>query len=417
MNRAVALRARTQRGGVYVERSMSGIVDGQGFDTWESLADWLVRPMPDTIQVVFELQSFTEAILSLIPKDKMEEINTNARAIYGKTKIFSTAQMVAVTVWTKDKYNAQTTREVSIYGLNKFTFDTPAPDGLNELEKLGNEVLDILRTNLKIEPTKLTSPAGLVEDKLYAANVPTIWTRKDADFDMACKYALRASGAQWYQDFATEQGEVYNYDLVSAYPSVIRNLPDTDNAVVTHSTTPIRCQWAVAKGTLEITQAISPVPSTDDKGLFVFGKTGTFPDSYITSEEAAWLKKYNVGSFKMDDGYFFTFKNGRKPFAPVMDDLFAVRKQTTGMAAAIAKNMGQGVSGKLDQRGKDKKYGRFFNSVLALMLRSRTRLQVGSFIYDNGLQDGLIKIVLDEVKSHKKIELPNTGEIGTWRIK
>lgn len=417
MNAAVGLIARKQSGGVYVERSLAGIVEGQSFDTWEALADWLVQPMPDTIQVVFALQTFTEAVLSFIPKLEMETLTETARVTYGKTKIFSTPQMLAITVWTRDKYNRQTEREVSIYGLNRFAIDHPEPQGVKELETLGNTVLGILRETFKVEPTKLTSPAGVIEDRLWSANIPTIWTRKDDIFRKACQYALYASGAQWYQDFDSERGEVYNYDLVSAYPHVIRNLPDTDHAEITYSTVPVKCHWAIAKGTLELTSPICPIPSTDVHDTYIFGKTGVFPNHYVSSEEVQWLKKYGIGSFKMDDGYFFTFKSGRKPFNSVMDELFSIRKQSKGMAAAIAKNMGQAVSGKLDQRGRDKKYGRFFNSVLAMMVRSRTRLAVGSFIYDNNLQDSLIKTVLDEVKSHKKLDIPNTGEIGTWRIK
>ena len=85
------------------------------------------------------------------------------------------------------------------------------------------------------------------------------------------------------------------------------------------------------------------------------------------------------------------------------------------IVSTLSKRIANGLSGKLDQYNDDSSFGELFNPILALMVRSRNRLNVGSFIYDNKMQDDAAKVLVDSVYSVRNLELPEKSLPGEWR--
>ena len=73
------------------------------------------------------------------------------------------------------------------------------------------------------------------------------------------------------------------------------------------------------------------------------------------------------------------------------------------------------MSGKLDQYNNDSSLGEFYNPILALMVRSRCRLAVGNFIYENGLEDSLVRVQVDSVYCEKDLDIPEESLPGEFR--
>ncbi len=76
----------------------------------------------------------------------------------------------------------------------------------------------------------------------------------------------------------------------------------------------------------------------------------------------------------------------------------------------------QGLSGKIDQDNQDGSLGELYNPILAAMTRSRCRLAVADFIYDNDLLDDLLATQVDGCETLKEVQLENNSSMGSWRL-
>jgi hypothetical protein len=127
-------------------------------------------------------------------------------------------------------------------------------------------------------------------------------------------------------------------------------------------------------------------------------------NEYLTSDQLRWIEYWQAGDFKLDDGYILTFTNDRKPYQETVNSLYDQRLalQENEIATFLAKNIAQGLSGKLDQVNDDGNFGDFCNPVYAAMVRSKTSLRIGHHINQwvragQINQNDLVNINLDEV--------------------
>lgn len=416
MKGIVGYTAKATPNGVELNRSYAGVEEHYLATDWDDLADWLTVYYPNSLHIVWNLDHFANNIFSLLPADKRKELTTSNKVLYNRAKIFYVDRLLGITVMKPIDGNKYQREETNLYAIQRWLPGViKAPPTAGGVAELGEQILEAL-AQINIEPEKLTSPIGIQGQMLAQYNLPTIWSNEDGLFIDACNYCLNVARYEWRQEFKARKGEVYNYDLISAYPYFISNLPDTDKCSITYSKSLIPADYAILKGEVEINSTITPIPCDTTDGDFAFGVTGKW-QTFLALEEWLWLQKYNVGSFKMEDGYFFNWQTDRKPYRSIVSQLFRFRGSDSPILEHIVKNTAQGLSGKLDQINNDGGYGELFNPVLAHIVRSRCRLAVGDFIYQNNLLDSLIGVVLDGVKTTKQVELEDIGQLGSWRLK
>ena len=399
MKGIVAYKARGTKSGVVLSRCFAGITEDYTATTFEQAVSFLTEQFPNSISVCWGLYNFSDTIFSLLPKSTQKEIETKARLHVGNVKIFHTRKFLGITVTDKIKDNFYSIAENNFYGISHwFPFDNRIPDTVQEIEQLGEELLNGL-DKLDIQTNKLTSPIGVFLNDIDTEGLPTIYNLNPYCLQ-AMDYADQVAGYEWRNEYSKRKLKtIYQYDLTSAYPSFIRDLPNTSCGTVKHSNEWVECDWGIVKSTLETTAKVIPVNKNA---------------KYFTTEEIEWVEEHKLGKFTIEDGWYFSFDKSR-PYQALVEGLLKERKSKDKIVSTLAKKIAQGLSGKLDQYNSDLSYGELYNPILALMVRSRCRLKVGNFIYDNGLQDDVVKVLVDSVYTTKQVDIPSKSLPGIFR--
>lgn len=394
----VAYTAEERNSKVVVNRACQGVADTIETDNWEELVDFLSQDFGKALHICWSLYYFSEAIFSRLSSGDKKAIEDNPRTFIGSTKIFSTERLLGITVTRHIKDNFYSKAENNFYGLSRWLpSDTEVPETAQAVEKIGYDLMAGLE-KLGIYPDKLTSPIGLFAEQLDFEKLPTIYNFPETHIK-AMNYAEAIMGYEWREEF--KEGEGYHYDQTSSYPFFIANLPDTRHGTISRKQKP--CQWGIVKGKLTLGTKNHRVLPIDINA------------EYFTTEEIDWVEKHNLGIFEVEDGYYFNF-NGGKPYKPIVDRLIQARQTDDAMASNLARKIAQGLSGYLDQRNKDGSMGKLYNPILAALVRSRCRLAVGDFIFDNALQDSILAVTVDGVVATKKLDLPAISKPGEWRL-
>lgn len=424
MRDAVSYHAETlPDGSMRLSRCDRGVVDEVVVGNWTDAIRWLVQPPAgdsDVFTVCFSLQDFTRALFTLLPTPERDRIERQTdRIYYEDCKVFYVNGRylgLTATVPIGEAANIVRREELNLQALRWWVSeDEDEPENVRETWELGKRIVKSL-DDLGFYPTKLTSPVAVFADCYLgdARNYPTIWNWPENKFE-AMQYAEEMMRYEWRSAYKVGAFDsTHLYDLTSAYPAVISRLPDTDNCRCEYSDArPDWSTWGIMHGEVEVTADVSPLVYEDEDGLR-FNPRGRWHGTF-TTREIEWLERWGAGTFKIDDGWFFRFGKER-PYRKAMNWLYFYKNQPDKFLSTIAKKMSQGVSGKLDEDRQDKKLGDLYNPILAAMVRSETRLTVGDFICQNGLQDDLVAVLVDSVLSTRIIDdLPETNGMGSWR--
>jgi len=402
----VAYSGKRENGNIILERSYAGIIDSLIVNNLDGMIDWLTKPYPNSLHIVWQLSDFTSLILSMVHKDKLEELKSKSRVVinesWGMVKFFSVERMFGVTTRRKIKGNFYQESETNFYQLEHWMpSSTPEPVTVTELEQYGRDVEDALDT-MQIEHDKLTSPVGVYAEELRQYNLPTTYSNNEIiDASLYCEIMMRREWRCAYKVGYFDKA--YSYDLQSAYPKVIANLPDTNKCRVKFSKQWMKADWGIIKARVDITSDKTPIVyDTEDgeHGLPLGKRIDMF-----TAEELYWIHNHQAGKIEFIDGFFFKWLSEDKPYHDAVAKLLSMRNDNEGLAASISKNMAQGLSGKLDQDNADNSLGEFYNPISAALCRSRCRLAVGDFVWDNELQNNVITIQVDGVMADRLVEV------------
>lgn len=393
----VAYTAEEHQGEVIINRYFADRVEEIETDQWDELVDFLTQDKGDALHICWSLYQFSDVIFSLLPLNRQREINDKPRTFYNDTKIFYVDRVLGLTLNRPAKGNIYEYGETNFYDLYRWLPTDKPPESAQELEQWGYQVLEAL-SQLNIYPDRLTSPVSILTDTIDTSKLPTIWSCNENLID-AMLYADNMAGYEWRTVYKkTDDGNWF--DLNSAYPSFIAELPNTDHCKVYHSDKPLKADFGIMKGKVTSTVKVTPL------NLSV---------PYFTLDEIRWLYNHDAGTFKMDDGYFIMFENGDKPYKDIVNKLLELKSSGEPLVKHLAKQMSVGISGKLDQTNKDGSMGDLYNPILAAIVRSKCRLAVADFIYSHNLQDDLISVLVDGVRATKNIDLPDKVKPGEWR--
>lgn len=390
---------------------------------WQEAINFLLD-VPDRSEfaftVCFSLFDFTKALFSLLPSEEQKRIESGEdRIFYEDCKIFYVnGRYLGLTanIPVDRSANQYRKHELNLQALKWWVSEEDdEPKDARAVWELGTKIVGVL-DGMGFMPTKLTSPVAVFADSFLgdARKYPTIFSWPE-DKHEAMSYAEELMRYEWRSAYQVGYfPSTHLYDKVSAYPSVIANLPSTDNCRCEHSDTfPEWAQWGVMYGEVEVNTDVSPLVFDMGDGERINPK-GKWK-GYFTTGEIKWLDKWKAGHFKLEDGWFFRFDEGR-PYRQAISWLYNYKQSDDPFLSTIAKRMSNGLSGKLDEDRVDGKKGDFYNPVLACIVRSHCRIQVADFIYKSKLQDTTIAVLVDSVLSTKCAVLPdNNNGIGSWR--
>jgi len=395
---------------ITIQRATAGQIDTCQTSNWDTATEFLTEPKGEALHIVWNLQHFTKILFTLL----CEHDTASTRIIKDGTKVFSVEKMLGL---GKKKYlrgNIYEQCENNFYALQHWMPENDAPSDVLELANRAEKVLQALAL-LNIYPDKLTSPVGVFSQMLNP--MPTLLSSKDDQMVDAANYCAPMMRKEWRETFRDGYFEVlHSYDIVSAYPYFISQLPDTNFCKIQHVTEycPLtKNQWGIFKGVFIPEGFIKPIKNIGGC-------------DYLTSDQLRWLD-YWGGKFDFEDGYVLTFWGNQRPYYEVIQTLYNQRQQykDNELATFLAKNIAQGISGKLDQVNEKGKLGNFCNPVYAAMVRSKTSLRLGHAINQwikttQINKDALINVNLDEVLFDSPVKgfiQPAYLRPGDWRYR
>ena len=275
---------------------------------------------------------------------------------------------------------------------------------------LGDYVVDAF-DKLGVKISGLASPASIVES--YILDQRLIRNDVECVPQMALEFAMHSFSGAWFENFkAGYFPKTFRYDLVSAYPSVIRDLVDLSMGYWVESTTPPKdALYGWAHANVWVPQSyVSPIVFKNVRGeaLRPYGSW----DTYITLPELKWARAHGA-RFRIYEGVWFVPDRFRFMYRDVVDKFFKVKRDhpSESMEAWSAKIALTGIYGKFLQH-RDGQGGRLYNPIYATEITSRVRLMVADAALSN--PEALIAVMSDCVISQEPVKLPVGREMGMW---
>ena len=383
-------------------------------DNPSELLTFLAEPFEseDVIKAVWDLADFVAPILKLLPHFVVKHLADskgskfeNVFLYYIPSKVFS----LKVQGWPN---------RVRFYELVQYYPDYPDPDDALNVAAYGTDLLGQLKkVGIYLQGgDRLTSPAAVFEDKILRhVSLPSF---KDAPEGLN-SYAYACCGRLWISALQIgrwQQGKVWDYDINSAFAYQASQLFDFRHAKIEHSDTLVKgAHWGFLRGYVSIDSPVSPIMYETEDGSLA-NPVGEW-EGCITLDEARFITKNKLGKFKLLDGWFITFVAPVKPLESIVNRLYAQRQRTNPTLDLFLKRGVNGAFyGKFIERFSETEVGDFFCPAYAAMISTRARLQVGQFILDNNLADDLLHVSVDGLLATKKVAVPDTRDIGTWRV-
>lgn len=378
-------------------------------DNVMKLLGFLVEDYGESLRVCWTLDTTVAPLLKLLGEKHCRTLYETKKLhippyslFYIQSKVFSVKHI-------------PTKLQCNLYGIDQYFQDYPEPEDIEVVYNFGRMLWEELKA-MGMRPTKLTSPAAIYEQcVLRFLDKPNV---KNANLDnVVGEYAWRCSGKVWVEAHKLGYWEkTYDYDIVSAFPSVVANLYDIRNCEIVHSNKyQENALYGYCKGIVNIYDEVkvSPIIRIDEKGNSS-SPTGTWPD-YLTKNDMKFIRDWDIGKFEIEDGHWLFAKKLTQPMKNITERLLR-HKVNGGLRADIAKSMS--VGGLYGKLGEDRvtEFGPHFNPAWFAQVSTEIRIEDAEFIYRNHLQGNVIHISVDGVLSDKKVELKGNGEAGEWRL-
>lgn len=305
-------------------------------------------------------------------------------------------------------------------------------DDARKARNLARVWLDICE-RAALKPASLASPAT-VSAQYFHENCPTIPTinkyREDEDGHRKLAYAWEAIKGAYISVF--KRGyfpHVYEYDINSAYPEAMRNLPDIDKGVMVHKTGHCIPNEAVL-GWLKCRVQIDPsdphgyhpcLPMRRDDGLNHY-PAGYFETSMTLLEYEALKNSHWIGV--ISGVYWLPTSPLEYPYRDTITRLYNTRMVTDDPHINyFCKIMLNGWYGKhlekhevLDPDDKDYgklKTGKFFNPFYASYILAWCRIKVWELLAS--IHDRyIIAVATDSLFTTCKLDIEANKGLGKW---
>ena len=387
------------------------------------LLDFLVRPYSEVLMVVWDLDAFVAPLLKLMGEEFCRKLLEPAhKIVFG---VDGTPVTYSI-YYLQDKKMAITKNPgdkaprlfATLYGFHGFCDEgEPELTTATDVAKRGNDFLQEMG-KLSVFPKKLTSPVGAL---LSARVLPAISTLDNTpeQYDQILLYAERCSGRAWRENFKAghwADDENFSYDLNSAYPYVASMLPDLRYATYIYARKVIYPMYnGFMHGSLTIDPGVkvSPIVTRVGDGRLIT-PVGTF-DVFLTLNELKFIERWNLGKFRIKDGWFMSLESFERPLYNLLHTLYAQRSGSDQILKPTLKRFATGICGKFHEH-HESGLGDYFSPIWFAIITSQARLMVAEAIYQNQAMENLIRVNIDSITADKPLELQIGTAMGEWKL-
>jgi hypothetical protein len=342
----------------------------------------------------------------------------DGRKIYDTWSFFGKSLLETLKMW-----EVCTPEEYAQIALGKERRAGDAHDRATEIEYCALENIALCRIMLKIR--SMCHGLGYSLRSYYGAGsvASAVMNKHGVDAfnsQLPAPVADAAQRAYFGGRFETasvgEFDNVYYYDIVSAYPTIIRGLPCLACGAWRHEEQG-DVQADITAGLFHVSWAFrpflrtwGPLPWRGSSGLT--GSPSTGEGWYYPDELKAALDMYPDGSIQVLDAWYYETACDHKPFAFV-NDLFKLRAEykARGGAEQLVLKLGlNSLYGKTAQSTGDKKP--YANAVWAGMITAGTRATLLRAIAQ--APDDVLSTATDSISSRVPLDLPIGKGLGQW---
>lgn len=377
----------------------------------EVLLAWIVK-QPDDIAVVYDGMAFYQPLFSLLPKNIVSLLVEGKPAIYKNFRLWfgitRHGRSIGITSREIERGNLYRRIEKEIYEIKPFvTLDNPT---LEDVKTAGNNLMKTL-SNMGFKTKRLTSAAAIYKENILdKMAIPTLLNMKE-DADELQEMALNNIN-EWVSTYRSiNEDNKYSYDLTAAYAAALAELPNLFWVDHYEKATeiPPGAFYGVLYGKIRNKTAVSPLinPETGRRQVEYY-------KGFMNTWEYGCVYAWDIAEMDIEYGWFMFLGKYHRLFDYSMRKLYDFRNKGNELQDNLAKAMAVSTYGKfLERRGED--YGDLFNPIYADMVTSSIRVKVADFIYSNKLQDDIVSVTVDGVKSVKYLDIPSTKRFGEWR--
>jgi hypothetical protein len=388
------------------------LVNSDGESTKSNYLDFLLKycDRDDVIRVVYNLDWLVARLCYLldIPEWQLQKFWKSSMLYTNARKIFFVPHR-----YMGLKYG-QHWGETNFSDILQYdptlSFDVDPLDAAIKAREIGEQVYGALR-QLDLHPKTLSSPVSCFQKEVLSTlDLPTL----DDIPEEVRFYAYECLHGGWQEIFRQGHYHATDLDITSAYPFSTATLIDHRFGEWFKSDKFYpQLPYGFCRGRVRIDSSFSPICYQANDNQYT--PTGEW-ETTLTSKQIKQLYDYNIGAFKIESAYYFKPNKIVMPLKEDIETLFEWKSRLTGMDREVVKRILTAVWGKTGEVFNDGEFGRLFNPVWAATIETSTRTQVADFILSNKLQNDLISIAVDGCLIDKKIELEETGEMGTWRV-
>ncbi len=300
--------------------------------------------------------------------------------------------------------------------------DTEIPNPTDILAK-AKELVDAF-FSMGLNPLKMSSPISVYQSNVLdhmdfptLADLPS--TLSESECDELADWSEEIMHREWTTAFAMgkwDKGETFDYDVQSSYAFHLSQLYNFKHATFTKSSSPIKdANWGILKGKVTIYPDVKCSPICYNKEGQIINPIGCSWHDKLTLPEVRFIYKQKIGEFKLDYGYFWKYTAPVQPFKIHMERIFNNRQQG-GLVNKLAKRIGASAWAKCIQRNLGDDINKFYNPIFGLQVKTNARLQVADFIYANNLQDSVLHIGTDGVRTTRHTPIPEKVGMGVWKL-
>ncbi len=401
---------------VVVVRDAAGAIVGS--DDPAVLLEFLRYNRSGVLRVFWDLDESIAPILRLLPQSVLERLSRfdEDLTFEGNQLYYLPERMFRV-------------GRARFYGMQMFwPTDTPAPRTLDDLQDMADELVSTLE-RCGMAPSKLTSPIAVWEaspmGQQFYASLPKAYDLPENVWGIL-EYAFKCDRREWitaYQVGHWRAGEIFDYDLSSAYPSVAQHLADLRQCVIwkaeSFGSREANALYGFMRGRLWLDPGSAwahTSPIVTDLERMPGNPVGEIPDYYLTLDELRCIRSCGLGDFEMTDGWFVdaVSRSPNRPFYDLMNRLYEMR-QISPTAASLMKGVANQLVGKLIETKVSGEYGPIRNDVYHALILAQTRVKVALFLRLNEIQaQELVAVQTDGCRLTRYIPCPGNG-MGSWR--
>lgn len=267
-----------------------------------------------------------------------------------------------------------------------------------------------------VYPRKLYSVA-YVSFQYFISKAPWIHVKRYwKSYKHLLDYSLRAYNGGKFEVTQKGPGYFYEYDIVSAYPHEISNLIDIRTARIERGKAYRKsARYGFIKCKIKIPYECSSPVALKTRGVNYF-PIGEFT-KVITKSEYDYLIASGC-DITILDAYWFMISNPQYPYRKAIKELMKFKtkfkregKDMDYHTIKIFLNSFYGKFVQLIDKDEYKKAGSSWNPVFASVITSNCRIRVSQLQQEHS---SIIAVHTDSVISSKKLDIPETKQLGQW---